>query len=115
MPFDVRIFAHRGLSQIPVIQPTQNREDSVYQLHQPYEWAQKINVGAVAASSAADANVQVRVLRIEVPDGQAIRYEINPPGRNVAAGTNSPKMSGENVFYFRESFTISLIDAAGLP
>lgn len=118
MPFNVRIFAHRTLEQM-THKDRQYTGDTVFVLNQPYEWSQVIPVSAVAASSApiADENnqAQVNILRIEVPDNETVRYEINPPGRNVAASTLSPRLSGSDQFYFRSAWTISIIDAAGLP
>lgn len=119
MSFNVRIFGHRGMTPMKKIRETQFSADSVYQLTQPYEFTQTISVSSVAASSSpvADANsgAAVQILRVEVPDGQAVRYEINPPGRNVAAFSGSPILTGFNQFEFRSGYTISLIDAAGLP
>lgn len=119
MAFNTRIFGHRGLQQIPISKPRQFNADSVFQVEQPYEFAQTISTSAAPASSApvADANsgAAVTVLLVQVPDGQTVRYEINPPGRNIAAGTQSPAMSGMNYFYFRSGWSISLVDAAAFP
>lgn len=121
MAFNVRLFGHRSLEQM-IHKDRQFTGDTVFNLHQPYEWSQVISVSAVAQSSAPitadNASSDVQILRIEVPDGQAIRYEINPPTRAggvLAASTNSPILSGHDQFYFRGGWTISLIDAAGLP
>lgn len=118
MPFSVRIFGHTGITQITVPRPRQYSADSVYQLTQPPEFRQNISVSAVAASSAPIADQPgrpVTILRIEVPDQQTIRYEINPPGSAVVAGIDSPSLSGKDQFEFRSGWTISMIDAAGLP
>lgn len=118
MAFNVRIFGHRGLEQMKH-KDRQYTGDTVFNLCQPYEWAETISVSAVAASSSPVADVNsssgVNILRIEVPDGQAVRYEINPPGRAVVAASGSPILSGHDQFYFRGGWTVSLIDAAGLP
>lgn len=116
MAFNVRVFGFRGITQIPLMLPKQYSADSVFQLVYPYEWSAVLSVSAAAVSSAAQAAPDAtKILRIEVPDGQSIRYEINPPGRNIAAGTQSPILSGINQFYFSQGYTVSLIDAAGLP
>lgn len=119
MSFNVRVFGHRGLEQMPRLRPFQHSEDSVYQLSQPYEFRETLVADSVAVSSAPVADVNsgaaVTILNVEVPDAQAIRYEVNPPGRSVAAFSGSPKMSGVMQFYFRTGYTISIIDAAGLP
>lgn len=115
MAFNVRLFAHEGLQQMKLVLPIQHSEDSVFQLTQPYLWAQTKSVSAAAISSDADNTARVNILRVEVPDGQAIRYEINPPSRNVVAGSGSPILSGHDQFAFQPGWTISMIDAAGLP
>lgn len=115
MAFTVRVYGHRGLDQLLVNMPKQFASDAIYQLVQPYEWRGVLAVnGAAPVSSAAQAIPDLtQILRVEVPDGSAIRYEINPPGRNVPADANSPKLSGVNQFYFRQGYVISMIDAAG--
>lgn len=117
MAFNVRIFGHTGLAQIPVVRPRQFASDAIYQLEQPYEFRETVNVGAVAASSSpiADASGRpVTILYVDIPDGETIRYEVNPPARAVAASADSPSMSGKQYLYFRSGWTISMIDAAGL-
>jgi hypothetical protein len=115
MPFNVRIFAHRSLEQM-VHKDRQYTSDTVFVLTQPYEWAQRLTAGGVAVDSLriVDDNPQagVNILRIEVPPGEAIRYEINPPGRAVAASIDSPILSGNDQFYFRSGYSISVIDAS---
>lgn len=114
MSFNTRIFGHSGIQQIENIRPKQYSADSVYTLVQPYTFSQVLSTSAVAVSSAPNVVTTTTILRIEVPDGQTIRYEINPPGRNVAASTNSPSLSGKDQFYFAPGWSVSVIDAAGL-
>lgn len=116
----VRIFGFRGMEQMPVSLPKYFSSDSVYQLVYPYDWKASLTtngVTPVSASAPADGGgVITSILRVEVPDGQSIRYEINPPTRQggvLAAGINSPILSGINMFYFRGGFSFSCIDAAG--
>lgn len=115
MSFNVRVFAYAGVQQIPVNKPTQYSADSIYTLDEPYIFAQTLSISGSAVSSSADTDSRTRILRIEVPDGQQIRYEINPPGRSVAAGSQSPSMSGKDQFFFRNGWTVSIVDASGLP
>lgn len=115
MAFNCRLFAHEGLSQMRLILPNQYSADSVFQLTQPYLWSQVISVSGSPVSSAPDSTPRVTIIRIEVPDGQSIRYEINPSGRAVVAGTQSPILSGMNNFVFAQGWSVSLIDAASLP
>lgn len=116
MAFNVRVFGHRGIRQMPNVLPKQFSSDSVFQLEQPYEFAETVSVSSVAASSTAQASGdKTQVLRIEVPDGQTIRYEINPPGRTTVASSASPSLSGKDQFAFAQGWTVSMIDAAALP
>lgn len=117
MAFTVRIFGHRGIEQLHVNNPKAFSSDAIYQLVQPYEWGQALvsNGLTPVVSAPVAAPDATQILRIEVPDGQAIRYEINPTNRTggaVAAGPNSPILSGINQFYFRQGWTLSIIDAA---
>ena len=115
MAFNTRCFGFRGIDQLPIMLPKQYNSDSVFQLVYPYEWAQTLVVSTSAVSSAPIATPdRTTLLYVEVPDGQAIRFEINPPGRSVAAFAGSPRMSGVQQYYFRQGYTISVIDAAAL-
>lgn len=112
--YKVRIFGYRGVEQMPLVHARQFSADSVYQLVQPYEFSEVLTVtdgDPTAVSSLGNASDQVQVLRIEVPDGKTIRYEVNPPNRAVAAGDDSPQLSGVNQFYFRPGWKISVVDA----
>lgn len=118
MAFNARIFAYRGVRQLPIVAAKQFTSESFFALIQPYEYAETISVSAVAASSAPVAapnnEAKAKVLYLEIPDQQAVRYEINPPGRAVVASSDSPKAEGRMMFDWGDAWTISLIDAAGL-
>ena len=122
MAFTVRIFGHDGLSRMKVLGAGagQLSTDSVFQLNQPYLWAQQLVTNgatpiasAVAPTPQGKANDPTDILRLEVPDGQGIRYEVNPPNRSVLASANSPILSGLNQIKFGAGWTISIIDASG--
>lgn len=125
MSFNVRIMGHDGLVAMKVINDSgQQHSDSVYQLRQPYLWEQTISVSGAAVSSTAVTNVPgytldpTSIIRIEVPDGQTIRYEINPPNRPggvKTASADSPSLSGKDQFQWGAGWTISMVDASGLP
>lgn len=111
--FNVRCFGHEGLAQMRLILPVQHTEETVFQLTQPYVFSQTLVVnGATPVALSPDATKGVNVLRIEVPDGQSVRYEINPSGRNVAAGSQSPILSGHDNFQFQPGWSVSFVDAA---
>ena len=118
MAFNVRAFGYRGMRQLPNMDNKQFTGDTVYALEEPYEWSQVLNVNGdvmtpfVGPGSAADKS---NILRIEVPAGSAVRYEINPPGRNIAAGNASPLLTQSDVFPWSVGYTLSLVDAAGYP
>lgn len=118
MAYNVRCFTYRGMRQIPSLLDKQFTSDSVFVLDEPYIASQVISVSAVAASSSPVSNDGSTILRIEVPDGQQVRYEINPNGPSASnarvASTNSPRLSGYDNFAWGSGFSISLIDAAGL-
>lgn len=117
MAFNVRLFTYRGMRQIPQLLVKQFNADSVFVLDEPYIASQVISVSAVAATSSP-ATDDSTILRIEVPDGQQVRYEINPNGPTASnartAGNGSPRLSGFDNFAWGSGYSISLIDAAGL-
>lgn len=113
MSFIVRVYGHRGLSQLVLNMPKQYSSDSVFNLTQPYEWVNTLTASAVVTQSGPQpVGDRTTILRVEVPDGQSIRYEINPPGRNVAASVNSPILSGHDQFEFAQGWQFSIIDAS---
>lgn len=119
MAFNVRIFGYRGVRQMNDINPKQLNTAQVNVLVQPYEWSQVITTnGATAVASIAVPNDLATVLRIEVPDGQTIRYEINIPNRAggaVSAGNASPAHSGRDQFDWTPNSTISIVEQASFP
>lgn len=116
MAFNLRIFGYRGNTQMRDVLPKQYSADSVRMLEEPYEWgAVLVSNGAVPVTSAPDiVHDRVTMLRVEVPDGQSIRYEVQPPGGRVVTA-NSPRMAGTDFFPFYPGFTFSFIDQASAP
>lgn len=117
MSFNVRIFTYRGTRQIHQVLVKQYNADSVFVLDEPYIASQLLVVnGATPVSSAPVANDGSTLLRIEVPDGQQIRYEINPNGPTASnarvAGNTSPRLSGFDNFQWGAGYSISIVDAA---
>lgn len=117
MAFTIRIFAYRGNTQMVDVLPKQYSADSVRMLQEPYEWgAALVSNAAVPVTSAANTSAtRVNMLKVEVPDGQSIRYEVQPPTGGRAVTVNSPRMSGVDFFPFYPGWTFSFIDQASAP
>lgn len=121
-PFNVRIHTYRGMVQIQQRLVKQYNSDSVFVLDEPYTASQVLAVlaGGAAVESAVFATPDdSQLLRVEVPDGQQIRYEINPNGPLAAnhrvAGNASPRLSGFDNFMWGKGYSISIVDAAAFP
>lgn len=121
MAFNVRITGYRGIVQSPVLIPGQDSKDSVYLLYQPYEFtlvatsagATPVTIGPSGLAVSVDFT---RVLRVEVPQGNFIRYEVNGAGgRNVAAGNASPSLTGIQNIMWGPGWTLSFVDGASFP
>lgn len=114
-----RIFGYAGIVQLEQRLLKFANSDSVFMRQEPYLWSQKLLInGATPVPSAVQANDTATMVVIEVDDNVAIRYEINlngPLASNArAAGTNSPKLRGENVFQWVTGATISIVDASAV-
>jgi hypothetical protein len=116
MAFTVRIYGHRGMVQTKILIPQQDSRDSVFLLQQPYEFrAFGVSNGLTPVLLGPSATIPdvSTVLRVEVPDSQVIRYEINTPTRSVSADANSPTLSGVMQIMWNPGWTFSFIDATG--
>lgn len=112
----VRIFGYNGLRMIPKHLPQEFSTDSVQMVNEPYLWKQMLETDDLTpVASDAEINDKAHFVRVEVPDGQKIRYEINPPTRSVDASEESPSLAGVDYFNWGEGYTISIIDAANAP
>lgn len=114
----IRIHAYSGLKQIYQTAGMQYSADSVKMLKEPYLWAATLTSnGAVPVVLPPNSMDGVTCIRVEVEDDQAIRYEINPsPGTasERAAGTNSPKLTGLDVFDYHPNWGFQFVDAASV-
>lgn len=114
----VRIFGYRGLARIPVTSDGKtDGADSVYVLHQPYLWGQLVTTSGTSAISVA-ASVPsgqtidtTAMLRVEVPDGSSVRYELSVNNSTVTASASSPLLTGRDNIHFGPGWLIALIDA----
>ena len=119
MAFNVRCFGYSGLSQMHVSHERRFSSDTVFFAEEPPLWS------AVAASNGATP-VSItfpgpgvdtaRVLGIEVPDNQQIRYELQLLGPSASnartAGNLSRRLSGFNYINWQPGATFSFADAA---
>lgn len=117
MTFIVRTFAYRGNTQMRDTLPKQYSSDSVRMLEEPYEWRQPLQSNGLTPVSSAPntAADRVTMLKVEVPDGMSIRYEIQPPGAGRIADANSPRLSGIDFFPFFAGWTFSFLDQSLAP
>lgn len=114
--FNVRIFRYRGMRQIQQLLVKQFNADSVFVLDEPYISSEVLVVNGATPVSSTPTTDASTILRIEVPDGQQIRYEINPNGPTAsnarAASNTSPRLSGFDNFAWGSGYSISVVDAA---
>mgnify|MGYP001612348418 CR=1 FL=1 len=117
MAFTIRLHTYRGNTQMMDVLPKQYSADSVRMLQEPYEAAEAlVSNGLVPVTSTADTiHTQVNMIRVEVPDGQSIRYEVLQPGSARVVGVNSPRMSGIDFYPFYPGWRFSFIDQASAP
>lgn len=120
--YNVRIYGHQGLARLPVDPGSggQGGVDSVFVLIQPYLWRQSLvvtaggtGIASTAASVSGHTSDPSAVLAIEVPDGQVVGIELNPPqriGGAVAATVDSPRISGTQQRPWGPGWTLSVID-----
>lgn len=117
---NVRLFGYAGTVQVEQRMLKHHNSDSVFVRQEPYLWASgpiALN-GATAVSSVVQANDQATIVVVEVDDGTKVRFELNPNGPNASnarvASTNSPPLTGENVFQWFAGATMSFVDASAV-
>ena len=120
MAFNCRIYGYAGIIQAHERLVKQYNSDSVFLNEEPCLWSQLIVASGVAAVSAVVAPPDSTTLVcVEVPDGQQIRYEVQPQGPTApgarTAGNLSRRASGFFNLAWNPGYTLSVIDASGLP
>jgi hypothetical protein len=107
--FNVRIFGYRGLQQLAEFLPTKENATRPLRLNEPYEWAQVIAVNDPASNTVFSTPVNPDIstlLKIEIPDGQMVQYDINK-----AIDLKSPFMTGTQIIQWNQGWKLSLIQA----
>jgi hypothetical protein len=119
MAFTVRIFGYNGLAQMFVSHQRRMAVDTVWLAEEPPVWsALGVSNGATPVSIIfpGPGIDTARVLGIEVPDNQQIRYELQllgPLASNArTAGNLSRRLSGFNYINWNAGATFSFCDAA---
>jgi hypothetical protein len=121
MSFSVRVYGYSGLAQMHVSHMRQYNSQSVFLAEEPPVWSQvAVSNGATPVAIVANLLPGVtdtaRVLGIEVPDGQQIRYELQilgPLASNARTpGNLSRRMSGFDFIAWSPGATFSFCDAA---
>lgn len=109
MASTVRVFYHSGVATANVAAGTKYATDSVALLKQPYLARASVTVsGAAASVDAAPAGTKIAF--IQVQEGKAVHYEVNPPNRSTEADTSSPILSGETQIEFGPGWSISFTE-----
>lgn len=116
MSFSVRIAGHRGVTRFPVTQAVQSGNYSTYTREWPTLWSQTVSLTTDAVQQTTVANVSpdtTRLITVEIPSGQGIRYEISTSAANVKTATqNSPELKqGTTILAFGAGWIMSLFDA----
>lgn len=119
MSFAVRIFAYPGI--VAAIQPqiVQQSADSVFMLRDPYISGQKLTSNGAMPVPSNPLPTGTKLLRVEVDDGNTIRYEMQMganSGTNLRQpSTNSPTLSGREIVFASDGAVFSFVDAAATP
>jgi hypothetical protein len=113
MSITVRVFAHKGLSAMPV-QSQQYTTAMVAHLDQPYLASEVLTVGDADPVSTVEATApqSTRVLYVQVEDGGRVYYEVNPPSRAVEASSVSPIGRGDFTLQWHPGWTLSVLEVA---
>lgn len=119
MTFAVRIFSYPGI--VAAIQPqiVQQSADSVFMLRDPYLAGQKLQSNGATPVPSAPLPTGTKLLRVEVDDGNTIRYEMQMGANSGASvrqpSTNSPTLSGREILFASDGAVFSFVDASATP
>lgn len=108
----VGVFFHSGLTTATVSAGTRFASDSVSMLKQPYLARASLTVDGVTAQATAAAPANTRIAYVQVEEGKAVRYEVNPENRSTAADTSSPLLAGSTQFECGPGWSMSFLEHA---
>lgn len=114
MSIAVNIFCHGELAVAPVgASSSRFSTDSLF-LAPPYLAKEQLTVttGAAVASSPSTAPTGCAIVRVEVPAGKIVAYELNRANETPArvADSTSPTIEGRATLIFGPGWTVSLLD-----
>lgn len=114
MSFNVRIFAYSGI--VPAVQPrvTQMSTDSVFMLIEPYTQGQKQASNGATEVAFSPVPAGTKLIRVEVDDGNTIRYEVRMGANTRTAGTNSPTLSGRDIIPVSDGAVFAFVDSSAV-
>jgi hypothetical protein len=115
----VRIFTYSEIITAPVAASSGRfSSDSVGLLKQRYLGRETISISTGSASSSSantSDNSSVKLVQVQADPGTVVHYEIFPEnwsGAITEATTDSPFMSGTQLFNFGKGWTISFREAS---
>lgn len=107
----VRVFFHAGVTTAAVAAGTRYTTDSVAMLKQPYVGRASVTAVTGEAQSTSAAPNGTKIAYVQVQEGKAVHYEINPENRSTPADTSSPILSGSTQFECGSNWTLSFREA----
>lgn len=112
----VRIFSYSKLV-VAEIAATAGRPvtDGIFLLREPYLGNETLTPDTVTAatSQVATAAEETRILKVQVDPGQTVHYEVTPANQDLRTATSdSPKISGDELFNFGEGWRVSFLEAS---
>lgn len=116
---NVRIFGYPAVVQLEQRMVKSFNSDSQFVRQEPYLWSAKLALnGATPVESEVQVNDTATFVVVEVDANVAVRYEVNPNGPIASnhrdASTDSPRLTGENLFQWFSGATMSFVDASAV-
>lgn len=117
MTFAVRLFPYSGVATAKLSQVIQQGGDSVFVLRDPYMALANNKLTSNGATEVASNPMPAgtTLLRVEVDDGNTIRYEMRMGANTRTASTNSPTLSGREIIFASDGAVFAFVEAAATP